>query len=185
MATTVAGRSRAMWRMKLHSAFRTALACAIVCCTTLYGPAYFKRGIRFPAFSYVTAILIVSDANLGDTIRGCWHVFYATLQVLPLSILGLRVIGTARFSPSTAAGMVMLTAFLVALPNSTHLMSKRIAFGQIVIVYVDAVIHGKHYSSAMVHLVHVASSTALGGVAAFLALLLPYPRLAYYEVKST
>ncbi|KAL3536385.1 hypothetical protein ACH5RR_004846 [Cinchona calisaya] len=183
-ATTVKGRCRTMWRMKLHSSFRAALACTIVGCTTLYGPAYLTRQITFPAFSYATAILIVSDANLGDTIRGCWHALYATIQVLPISILGLKVIGPARFTPGIAAGLVALTSFLVALPNSTHVMSKRIGFGQLVIVCVDAVIHGKQYSGVMVQPVHVASSTALGAISAFLALLLPYPLLAYYEVRK-
>ncbi|XP_071911787.1 uncharacterized protein [Coffea arabica] len=184
MAARVAGRIRALWWVKLQSAFRTALACTIVGCTTLYAPAHFTRQITFPAFSYVTAVLIVSDANLGDAIRGCWHAFYATLQMLPLSILGLRIIGPARFSPSIAAAAAALASFLVALPNSTPLMSKRIAFGQIVIVCVNAVIHGKQSSSVVVHPVHVASSTALGAASAFLALLLPYPRLAYYEVRK-
>ncbi|KAG5550177.1 hypothetical protein RHGRI_015211 [Rhododendron griersonianum] len=74
-------------------------------------------------------------------------------------------------------------SFLVAVPEWSHLMTKRIAFGQIVIVYVGAVVYGKEAGDVM-HPIHVAASTALGALASVLAMLLPYPRLAYAEVNK-
>ncbi|XP_019161372.1 PREDICTED: uncharacterized protein LOC109158007 [Ipomoea nil] len=183
-ATTVEGRTRAMWRMRLQSAARTALTCTIVGCATLYISASLRTHVfPFPAFSYLTAILIVSDATLGDALRGCCHALYATLQVMPLSMLGLWVAGGATLSPGIAAAMVVLASYVVALPESTHIMSKRIAFGQLVIVFVDAVVHGVH-TSVIVHPLRVAPSTALGALASLLALIFPLPRLAYFEVKK-
>lgn len=174
--------AQARWRGCLSSAFRTALACTIVCCTTLYGPAFLQRQIPFPAFSYVTAILIVStDATLGDTLRGCWLALYATAQIAVPAILCLWLIGPARLSSLTTALAVALCAFVVVLPESTHLVAKRIALGQSVILYVIAFIDGAD-TEAVMHPVHVAASTAVGALASLLALLLPYPRLAYYEV---
>ncbi|PSR98262.1 P-hydroxybenzoic acid efflux pump subunit AaeB like [Actinidia chinensis var. chinensis] len=82
-----------------------------------------------------------------------------------------------------AAVAVAGTAFVVAVPEGTHLMAKRIAFGQIVIVYVGAVIHGEN-TGVIMHPIHVAASTALGALASVLALLLPYPRLAHFEVRK-
>ncbi|XP_009611529.1 uncharacterized protein [Nicotiana tomentosiformis] len=188
MATTmVAKRARAMWWMRLHSAIRTALACTIVGCVTLYSPPSLAKQLAFPSFSYVTSIFIVSDATLGHALRGCWHACLATLQVMPLSMLGLWLHGyvtTDDFSPEVAALMVAVSAFLVALPESTNLMCKRIAFGQLVIVYVDVVIHGVYVNSAVLHPLRIASSTGLGAVASILALLLPYPWLAYHEVRN-
>nr|GMC97530.1 uncharacterized protein LOC109158007 [Ipomoea batatas] len=185
--TTVAGRTRAMWRMRLQSAARTALTCTIVGCATLYISASLRSHLfSFPAFSYLTAILIVSDATLGDGLRGCCYALYATLQVMPLSMLGLWVSGAAAgssLSPGIAAAMVVMGSYVVALPASTHIMSKRIAFGQLVIVFVDAVVHGVH-TSIIVHPLRVAPSTALGALASLLALLFPLPRLAYFEVKK-
>ncbi|XP_059429245.1 uncharacterized protein LOC132163062 [Corylus avellana] len=176
--------AQARWRECLSSAFRTALACTIVCCTTLYGPAFLQRQIPFPAFSYVTAILIVStDATLGDTLRGCWLALYATAQIAGPAILCLWLIGPARLSSLTTALAVALCAFVVVLPESTHLVAKRIALGQSVILYVIAFIDGAD-TEAVMHPVHVAASTAVGALASLLALLLPYPRLAYYEVKQ-
>ncbi|KAH7553667.1 hypothetical protein JRO89_XS12G0040200 [Xanthoceras sorbifolium] len=182
--TTPAESSQELWRVRLGSGLRTALACSIVGCTTLYGPEHLRRMPAFPAFSYVTTILIVSDATLGDALRGCWHALYATIQVVVPSILCLWLIGPARFTSGLAAVVVAVTALVVALPESTHLMTKRIAFGQIVIMCVGTVIHGAE-TGVVMHPVHVASSTALGAFASVLAMLLPYPRLAYYEVKKT
>ncbi|XP_017976000.1 PREDICTED: uncharacterized protein LOC18597785 [Theobroma cacao] len=175
---------KALWRVRLGSAFRTVLACTIVGCTTLYGPEPARRFLTFPAFSYVTTILIVSDATLGDALRGCWHVLYASIQVLLPSMLSLWLIGPARFSHGLAAMAVALSSFTIALPDSTHLMAKRIAFGQTVIVYVGAVIQGAE-TRVLMHPIHVASSTALGALASVLAMLFPYPHLAYIEVRKT
>ncbi|KAK1562731.1 hypothetical protein Q3G72_016248 [Acer saccharum] len=180
MATTPAE----LWRVRLGSASRTALACSIVGCTTLYGPEPLRRIPEFTAFSYVTTILIVSDATLGDALRGCWQALYATVLVLILSILCLWSIGPGRFNSGLAAAVVAVTSFVVALPESTDLLAKRIAFGQIVIVCVGTVIHGAE-TGVVMHPIHVASSTALGALASVLAMLLPFPCLSYYEVKKT
>ncbi|KAG9147880.1 hypothetical protein Leryth_003476 [Lithospermum erythrorhizon] len=181
----VAERTRFVWRMRLHSAFRTTFACTILGCTILYGPSPLTSLVKFPSFAYLTAVLIVSDARLGDTIRGLWHALLATAFVLPLSMACLWLIQTTNkeFSTVTASLAVAVNTFLVAFPDSTHLMAKRIAFGQIVVVYVDVVNYGVQ-TSALMHPLHVALSTGLGAVASVLALFLPFPRPAYKEVKK-
>ena len=185
LVSTTAGTDRishrTLWRAQLGSALRTALACAMVGCATLYGPAPLRALLSYPAFSYVTTILIVSEATLGDATRGLWHVAYATVQAVLPSLLCLRLIGPTRFTEELAAVAVALSAFVVALPDSTPLLCKRIAFGQIVIVYVGAVVEGAE-ARAFMHPIHVAASTALGALASVLALLFPFPKLAYCEV---
>ncbi|XP_028765600.1 uncharacterized protein LOC114750129 [Neltuma alba] len=182
--TTTAVNARAvLWRARVISALRTTLACTIVGCTSLYGPAPLRRYLKFPAFSYVTTILIVSDATLGDALRGCWHVFCASLQAMILSIAGLQLIGPANLTVPAAAGAVAVGALVVAMPESSHLMSKRIAFGQLVIVYVKTVIDGAD-AGVMAHPIHVASSTALGALASVLAMLFPYPHLACLQIRN-
>ncbi|KAL1552728.1 hypothetical protein AAHA92_13492 [Salvia divinorum] len=190
MATTTAAisryqhdRARDMWRRCLASAFRTALACTIVGVATLCGPGFVSRHVAFPAFSYVTVILIVTDATLGDALRGCWLALYATaLGVFP-GILGLWLIGPGRLTAATTSAVVAASAFVVALPESTHLVAKRIALGQIVLVYVVAFINGDRTEPVM-HPLHLAASTALGVAACVLALLLPFPSLAYWQVTE-
>lgn len=172
-----------MWRTCLASAFRTALACTIVGVATLFGPQYIKKQVAFPAFSYVTVILVVTDATLGDTFRGCWHALYATIQGVCPAILSLWLIGPARLTAGTTAIAVALSAFVVVLPENTHLIAKRIALGQIVIVYVIAYINGG-LTETIMHPVHVAASTGLGVFACVLALFFPYPYLACCEVKQ-
>ncbi|XP_015078590.1 uncharacterized protein LOC107022504 [Solanum pennellii] len=176
-------RARAMWRTCLASALRTALACTIVGVATLFGPQYIKNQVAFPAFSYVTVILVVTDATLGDTFRGCWLALYATIQGVCPAILSLWLIGPARLTAGTTAIAVALSAFVVVLPENTHLIAKRIALGQIVLVYVIAYINGGQTETIM-HPVHVAASTGLGVVACVLALIFPYPSLACCEVKQ-
>ncbi|KAK4799375.1 hypothetical protein SAY86_024740 [Trapa natans] len=173
-----------VWRPRLKAALRTVMACSIVGTTTLYSPERVRHLLAYPAFSYVTTILIVSEATLGDTFRGLWHTLYATVQVMLTSVLGLWLVGPARFTPGLATAAVALTSFAVAVPESTHLVSKRIALGQIVIVYVGTVAQGARTHIVM-HPVHVALSTGLGAVASVVALLLPYPRLACSEVQKT
>jgi len=176
-------RARAVWLRCLASAFRTALACTIVGCTTLYGPASIRHHIAFPAFSYVTVILIVTDATLGDALHGCWLALYATVQSVGPALLSLWLIGPAMLTSGTISLAVALGAFVVVFPEGTHLVAKRIALGQIVIVYVIAFINGVH-TEAIMHTLHVAASTAIGVLACVLALLLPYPRLACWEVTD-
>ncbi|TQE02809.1 hypothetical protein C1H46_011538 [Malus baccata] len=177
-------QTQSLWRMRLCSALRTALACIIVGCTTLYGPPQLQKYLTYSSFSYITTILIVPDATVGDVMRSCWHVIFATAQVLVSSVLTLWLVEPKNFSVGVAAAAVALSAFVVALPESTHLMSKRIAFGQFVNVYVGTVIHGAQ-TGVVMHPLGVASSTALGALASVVAVLFPYPRLSYYEVINS
>ncbi|XP_062005669.1 uncharacterized protein LOC133722823 [Rosa rugosa] len=173
-----------LWRVRLAAALRTALACTIVGCATLYSPKPIRNFLTYPSYSYMTTILIVSDATLGQTLMSCWHVVYATCQMMASSVLVLWLVGPARFTNEVAAAAMAVSVFVVALPGSTHLMSKRIAFGQFVNVYVGTVVYGAN-TRIVVHPTQVAASTALGALASVLAMMFPYPRLAYYEVKNS
>ncbi|XP_047974402.1 uncharacterized protein LOC125216685 [Salvia hispanica] len=182
---TVSERRRAAWRMRLRSASRTAAACAAVGVTTLYGPEFLRaRHIKFAAFSYLTAVTIISDATAGEALRGCWHALCATAQVVPLAVLWRWLLGPAAQMPPLAAGAVVAAAaFAVALPERTHLTAKKIAFGQIVLVSCAAVL-GDGSTGGYMHPVYLGASTALGAVAALFALLLPYPSRASSKVQE-
>ena len=172
--------------MRLGSALRAALACAIIGVITVFGPAPVKHLLAFSAFSYVTIIsILLSDAvSIGDAVMGVWHVMWAVALVVLSSVPCLWLIKPERFTGSaSAAAAVAVSAFMVALPERTHLLTKRIAFGQLVIVYVGTVIHGGQTSFYM-HPIRVASSTAAGALAAVAAMMLPYPQLASFQVKS-
>ncbi|KAK9066032.1 hypothetical protein SSX86_015434 [Deinandra increscens subsp. villosa] len=173
----------AIWRERLGSAFRTAIACTIIGCTALYGPDPVRRQIQYPSVAYVTAILIVSDATLGTALRGSWHAFCATVLVVPSSMMCLWAVGTSTFTEGGATVAVALSAFLVALPECLPILTKRIAFAQLVIIYVGAVVRGSD-AGPVSHPVHIAACTALGASASVLALILPYPRMAVTEVKK-
>ncbi|KAM1553841.1 hypothetical protein ACFX1Z_006660 [Malus domestica] len=128
-------QTQSLWRMRLCSALRTALACIIVGCTTLYGPP----------------------------------------QLQKFSVLTFWLVEPKNFSIGVAAAAVALSAFVVALLKSTHLMSKRIAFRQFVNVYVATVIHGAQ-TGVVMHPLGVASSIALGALASIVVVFFPYPQ---------
>ncbi|XP_022998765.1 uncharacterized protein LOC111493334 [Cucurbita maxima] len=175
--------ARALWFRRLASAFRTALACTVVAYTTLYGPPPLRRQVAFPAFSYLTAMLIVTNASLGDTIRGCFLALFATVQTVCPAMFLFWFIGPTKFSHLTIAITVALASIVVVLPTSTHVLAKKIALGQIVLIYVVGFIGGAE-TDPLMHPLHVAATTALGAAASVCATLLPFPRLASLQVKE-
>ncbi|KAL6277867.1 hypothetical protein ACE6H2_021468 [Prunus campanulata] len=177
------GWTCALWCLKLRSAFRTILACSIVYTTTLYGPQPLRQLVAYPAYSYLTTVLIMSNVTLGDALRGFWHALCACVQVMTLSISSLLLIGPAHFSYFISALAVALCTFVVALPGATHLMAKRIAFGQIVIVYLGTAIHCAEAGElVLMHPIQVALSTMLGASASVMAML--FPNLFFYQKAS-
>lgn len=176
-------RTQSIWKSRLGSAFRTGFACAIVGCISLFGPLPLQHMLAFPALAYVTVILIVSEATLGDALHGCWNAIYATLQGAVPAILILWLLGNARFWVSTAVFAVTVSTFIIVLPESTHMIAKRIALAQIVILYSVTTSNGLP-TGHILHPAHVAVSTLIAAFASLLALLIPFPRLACREVKK-
>ncbi|KAG9444960.1 hypothetical protein H6P81_016300 [Aristolochia fimbriata] len=177
-------RTRGVWRSCLSSSLRTTLACAIVACAKYYGPGALRRHLALPALSYVTAVLIVTDATLGDAMHGALCTLLGTLQGVAPSAVVLWAVGPARFNITTATAAVALSAFAVALPESTHVVAKRVALLQIVVVYVMTFMHGAATDPVM-HPLRVGVSSGVGALAALAAVFLPYPRLAYLQVRKT
>ncbi|RLM84473.1 uncharacterized protein C2845_PM04G01500 [Panicum miliaceum] len=180
------GRRR--WRSSLASGLRAALACTIVGLASLYAPPALRRHITFPAFSYVVTVIIVTDATVGTALRGAVSALHATLMGAVPSVLALWLAhrtGAAESVLATSA-VVALTAFAVALPESVVPVAKRIALGQIIIIYVARFQQGERPTRdfALMHPANVVACTALGVAAALLAVLLPAPRLATREARD-
>ncbi|KAL8152684.1 hypothetical protein V2J09_010444 [Rumex salicifolius] len=182
MSAVAANRTTMVWRRRLGASLRILVACATVAITTLYAPLAVRSQLQFPAFAYVTAVLIVSEATLGDVLRGTWNVVIGTSLVMGPAIISLWLIRPERFTAGLAALAVAVGAFGVALAESAPILAKRIAFGQMVIVYVGAVVLGAD-ANVVMHPFHVAASTGVGAMSAILAMLVPFPRLACYQIK--
>ncbi|KAK1322006.1 hypothetical protein QJS10_CPA03g01519 [Acorus calamus] len=143
--TTTTTFHRRQWRSVASSALRTAFACVLVGCATIYFPSALRRQLSFPALSYVTAILITGggDATLGDAVAGAADALLGVVQATPPAALGLflieRAVPRALAAPLAGPLMVAVTAFLVAMGGSrTRPVAKRVALGQTVIVYATA-----------------------------------------------
>ncbi|GJN28538.1 hypothetical protein PR202_gb16677 [Eleusine coracana subsp. coracana] len=170
------------WRSALSSGLRAALACTIVGLFSLYAPPVLRRHITFPAFSYVVTVIIVTDATLGTALRGAVSAAQATLMGALPSVLALWLAHRTGAAESVAAtsAVVALTAFTVTLPESVGPVTKRIALGQVIIVYVARFHEGDRLdlSFALTHPANVVACTALGAAAAMMAVVVPWPRLA-------
>lgn len=177
--------TRTLWRSNLSTALRSALACTLVGVATLYAPLPLRRHLQFPAFAYVTAVLVVGDATLGDSLRGAASALYGTVLGHLLALVTFYIMRPAKITSPVTAIAVAVSSFAVAISDSTALIAKRVALGQIVIVYVTAFMDEETAAGdwrPVLHPVPVAASTAVGALAAVVALVVPYPRLACYEV---
>ncbi|CAM0950606.1 unnamed protein product [Alopecurus aequalis] len=176
------------WRSSLASGLRAALACTIVGVISVYAPPPLKRHLTFPAFSYVVTVIIVTDATVGTALRAASSALHATVMGAVPSVMALWLahrMGVGESVLATSA-VVALSTFAVALPESPGPVAKRIALGQIIIIYVAKFRRGEHPSHELVleHPANVVLCTALGVVAALLAVLLPFPRFATREVED-
>ncbi|KAJ6796245.1 Uncharacterized protein M6B38_222645 [Iris pallida] len=177
--------SRSLWRSRLGSALRTSLACVLVGVATLYSPTTVRRHLHFPAFSYMTAVLVVGDASsLGGSARSAACASYGILLGLLPAMLTFYSIRPEGVSAATTAVAVAVSSFVVAASDPPGLITTRIALGQVVIVYVTAYKETGRVKPVVLHPVPVAASTAVGAAAAVLALVFPYPKLACYQVKE-
>ena len=126
------------WRSSLASGLRAALACTIVGVVSVYAPPALQRHLTFPAFSYVVTVIIVTDATVGTALRATASAVHATVMGAVPSVVALWLAhrtGTGESVLATSA-VVALSTFAVALPESPGPVAKRIALGQIIIIYV-------------------------------------------------
>ncbi|XP_031486517.1 uncharacterized protein LOC116254972 [Nymphaea colorata] len=173
-----------MWKSRMGSAFRTGWACVMVGFAIEYYKARLHRPMDFQPFAYLTATLIVGEACLEEAVQGAVLALYGTLQGACPALLSLWLLGPSSLSASTVTLVVAISGFLVWLPKSTHILTKRVALGQIVIVYVAAFTHREEHINASLFPLHAALSTGVGTAASVLALLLPVPRLACLKIQE-
>lgn len=172
---------RRRWRSSLATGFRSALACTIAGVASIYAPLVIRRHLTFPAFSYVVTVIVVTDATLGSSLRGALSAVHATAMGAVPSVLPLWLAHRTGAGESVLAttAVVALSTFAVAVAGSAGTVAKRIALGQIIIIYVARFREERMRSEAvLLHPANVVACTALGVVAALLGVLLPCPRLA-------
>ncbi|KAK1322318.1 hypothetical protein QJS10_CPA03g01520 [Acorus calamus] len=192
--TTTSTFHRHQWRSVASSALRTASACVLIGCATIYFPSAFRRQLSSPALSYSTAIIITGcgDATLGDAVAGAVDALLGVAQATPPAALGLflikRAVPRALRAPLAAPLMVAVIAFLVAMGGSqTRPVVKRVALGQTVIAYATAFDRVGRVSGGaelIMQPVRVGASALIGATAVLITHALPYPRLACREARK-
>jgi hypothetical protein len=188
---STSSRTVSFWLSCLGPALRTALACIMVGVTSIHGPDRVRRHVAFPAFSYVTTIMLVGEETLGGALQGTMSAIYGTvLGILPAIVTLYFVKAVGSLIVITTIATVFVMAFVVSWTQPANLVAKRIVLGQIVLIFATNFGHGNdmadgHVISSIMKPAQVAASTVLGVAAAVLALLFPYPRLALNEVRFT
>uniref|UniRef100_A0A0D9XN13 Integral membrane bound transporter domain-containing protein n=1 Tax=Leersia perrieri TaxID=77586 RepID=A0A0D9XN13_9ORYZ len=176
------------WRWSVASGFRAALACTIVGVASVYAPLAIRRHLTFPAFAYVVTVIVMTtgegDATLGSALRATLAALHATVMGAVPSVLPLWLAHRTGAGESVVAttAVVALSTFAVALAGSAGPVAKRIALGQIIIVYVAR--FRQESMPVLLHPANVVACTALGVVAALLGVSLPLPRLARREARD-
>ncbi|CAN6472299.1 unnamed protein product [Victoria cruziana] len=178
------GYACVMWKSRIGSAFRTGWACVMVGLAIEFYNARLHHPMDFQPFAYLTATLIIGEACLGEAMQGAALALYGIVQGACPAFLILWMMGPSSLSACTVTLVVTVSGFVVSLPKSTHIVAKRVALGQIVIVYVADFMHRRRGTDASVYPLHAALSTAVGAGASILALLLPVPRLACHKIKE-
>lgn len=130
---------------------RAALACTIVG-VSVYTPPALKRHLTFPAISYLVTVIIVTDATVGTALCAAASALHATVMGTIPFVLALWLVHRTGATESVLAtsAVVALSTFAVALPNSPGPVAKRIALGQIIIIYVAKFRRGDRMSHELV-----------------------------------
>uniref|UniRef100_A0A0D9XVZ4 Integral membrane bound transporter domain-containing protein n=1 Tax=Leersia perrieri TaxID=77586 RepID=A0A0D9XVZ4_9ORYZ len=176
------------WRWSVASGFRAALACTIVGVASVYSPMAIRRHLTFPAFSYVVTVIVMTtgegDATLGSALRATLAALHATAMGAVPSVLPLWLAHRTGAGESVVAttAVVTLSTFAVTVAGSAGAVAKRIALGQIIILYVAR--FRQESMPVLLHPANVVACTALGVAAALLGVSLPWPRLARREARD-
>eukprot|EP01018_Ginkgo_biloba_P034008 Gb_26774 [translate_table: standard] len=182
MATRPVNYEQVFWQSRVSAAFRTGWACFMVGVMMQYSNMH-NHWMAFPVFAYVMTVTVVGESSLGEALRASCSVLAGTVNGVCPTIVILWLIKPVRFSLWVTTVCVTVSSFIIAYPKATHITSKRVAFAQIVIIYISAFMM-RESMNAVTYPLRVAGTTALGAACAVLALILPIPKLACYQVQE-
>lgn len=182
MAARPVSYEQVFWQSRVSAAFRTGWACLMVGIVMQYSSMH-HHWLAFPVFAYVMAVTVVGEASFGEALRSAFSVLVGTLHGVFPTIATLWFIKPQRFSVWTTTACVTVSCFSIAYPKVTNITSKRVAFAQVVIIYISAFMM-KETMDAVTYPLRIAGSTALGAGCALLALILPVPKLACYQFQE-
>lgn len=170
------------WRTRLSVASRTAFGCIVAGLVLQLGNMHVQWA-TFPVFAYVMAITVVGESTFGKALQDTAGILIGTIQGIGMAMLVLQIVGAQRISLSVAIVCISISSFVIVYPQKSRIVSKRVALAHSAILYVTASI--KRQDMNIVHFpLQLAGTTMVGATSGMIALLLPFPHLAMFQVQS-
>eukprot|EP00250_Pteridium_aquilinum_P008181 c17743_g1_i1 orf=321-3110(+) len=170
------------WWTRLSVAFRTAFGCVLAGLVLQLGNMHVQWA-TFPIFAYVMAVTVVGESTFGKALQDTTGILVGTIQGIGMAMLVLQVVGAQRVTLSVAIICISLSSFVIVYPKRTRIISKRVALAHSAILYVTASIKRAQMDVVLFPL-ELAGTTMVGAISGMLALLLPFPHLAIFQVQS-
>lgn len=170
------------WRTRLSVAFRTAFGCILAGLVLQLGTMHVQWA-TFPVFAYVMAITVVGESTFGKALQDTAGILVGTIQGIGMAMLILQIIGAQRITLGVSIVCISLSSFVIVYPQKTRIVSKRVALAHSAILYITASIQ-KEAMDTVYFPLKLAGTTMVGATSGMIALLLPFPHLAMFQVQS-
>lgn len=170
------------WRTRLNVAFRTALGCFLTGLVLQLGGMHL-HWFTFPIFAYVMAVTVVGESTFGKAFQDTVGVLIGTIQGCGMAMLVFQAIGADKITLGSAILWISLSSFIIVYPRNTLIISKRVALAHSAILYVTASIKRGDMEVVSFPL-KLGGTTMVGAVSGMVALLLPFPHLAMFQVNK-
>lgn len=170
------------WRTRLAAAFRTAFGCFLAGVVLQLSNMHVQWS-TFPIFAYVMAVTIVGESTFGKALQDTAGVLMGTIEGVGMAMLVLQLAGPERITLGVAILCISLSSLIIVYPQNTLIISKRVSLAHSAILYVTASIKRGHMDIVSFPL-QLAGTTMVGAISGMLALLLPFPHLAMFQVQS-
>jgi len=177
-------RMQTIWGMKVELALRTSLAAALAAVYATHPEVHAAEWDHATVFAPVLAIACVSGPNLGATLHHAWQMWTATVIGCFSSMVVNEVFRPVR--PAKLREGVMCVAFLLTVfflsSRPWALVQKRVSVGVMLCGTIPMSVSG--HTKEWWFPWTTGTPCTVGLVAAVIAMIFPYPRLAYHELRS-
>ncbi|CAM6113171.1 unnamed protein product [Calypogeia fissa] len=165
------------WRLGV--AARSGWACLLLGLVLEYGHPVIDW-MAIPFFSVVICLNTI-ESSIGATFWNVVGVLIGMAQAMSIGVVVLLLLGT-KLSLALAMVCIFVASFLVAYPNNTREMTRKVALGHIGIIFITA--HTGQNNQSLIFFVRLMVTSMIGISCAIVAVLVPVPGLACWEART-
>ncbi|BFI28521.1 hypothetical protein MPTK2_2g20340 [Marchantia polymorpha subsp. ruderalis] len=167
---------------RLHVALRSGWACLFAGVVLQFATPV-TDWLAIPFFSLVICLNLV-ESSLGAVVKNLVGVVIGLGQALSVGSLVYLIFGCSLDLVPTIV-IIFFSSFYVAYPAGLlgQEMSRKVALALIGIIFTSA--HSGANENSMFFLIRLGATTLFGAGCALLAVIVPFPGLAYWEIKTS